>query len=162
MADIEVKVEGIPPWKDAIRAQLAELNAASRRVTEQAAMLIERETKKVLMLTSHPRNTPTPSPPGSPPSMISGFLARTWDLQGPVPVGPFAWRATTGPSAVYARIQELGGYVHKGARTRNPTGPLQLDQYIRIPARPYFAPTIEAVTPQVHRAYERAWRQVLS
>lgn len=162
VADIEARVEGIPPWKNAMRSKLAELNATTRLTTEQGALLIERETKKTLMLTSHKRNTPTPSPPGSPPSMISGFLARTWDMRGPVPDGPFSWTASTGPSAVYARIQELGGYVHWGARSNSPFGPQQLGQYIHIPARPYFEPTVVATMPRIYRAYERAWRKVLS
>lgn len=159
--DIRAEVVGVPGWRAVLRIRLAQLDQATRRATEQGALLVERDTKRTLMLQSHPKGTPTPSAPGEPPAMVTGFLARSMEHRGPKPTGPFRWHAEAGPTAVYSRIQELGGYVHQGARSYNVTGPIGRSEYTHLPARPYLAPTQAAATPKIRNGYIREWARVI-
>ena len=84
----------------------------------------------MLSLTSHPSDTATPSPPGSPPSRVSGALEGTARAHEPFPVGAAAWEAHTAATTPYARIHEFGGMTGRGHRTR-------------LPARPYVRPSFE-------------------
>ena len=82
--------------------------------------------REMVSLTAHAPYTRTPSPPGGPPSLISGALMESmWagDLEpGP---GAYSWTAHAGPGASaasyngpYGRFLEFGG-THEA---HNPTG----------------------------------------
>jgi hypothetical protein len=93
------------------------------------ALAGERGIKAELSRSSHSRGTKTPSPPGSPPSLISGTLRRSVITQPPVGGGGL-WSASGGPTAVQSRIQELGGRAGRGHRTV-------------LPPRPYVRPAVD-------------------
>jgi phage gpG-like protein len=113
----------------AARAKLEEWIAKAPAAAQAAAVAMAavamRETQAQLGTSSHPKGTPTPSAPGSPPSLISGQLRRSVIMQ---PVAPGHVRV--GATAVYARIQELGGDSGPGHMTH-------------LPARPYLAPALK-------------------
>lgn len=88
--------------------------------------VVEREVRAQLGKSSHAPGTPTPSPPGSPPAMISGRL-RDSVIAKEVDIGHVQVGATT----VYARIQQLGGLSGRGHATYTPP-------------RPYLEPALEA------------------
>jgi phage gpG-like protein len=62
---------------------------------------------------------------------VTGTLRRSITVKGPHPLGLGRWEAQIGPTAVYGRIQELGGVTGRGGATV-------------LPARPYVAPTLPA------------------
>lgn len=90
-----------------------------------------------LMEHEHPPGTRTPSPPGGFPGNITGRLGDSLTTRGisfnasiqtlTKLAGNSSWSVTFGPTAVYARIQELGGWTGK-------------DHKSHLPARPYFRP----------------------
>lgn len=100
-------------------ATFASLEAALQRVAVAAdrgskaacnAMTTQftRDVRDVLKRQHHPFATRTPSPPGAPPAMISGALADSVIPTRAAGGGGY-YRAMTGPTVRYARIQELGG-----------------------------------------------------
>ncbi|MFJ8798538.1 hypothetical protein [Streptomyces sp. NPDC102487] len=127
----------------------ADLQRATRVATAHAAHLAEAAIKQLLTTSSHPKGTPTPSAPGEPPSLVSGTLRRSIKVVGPVPAGYGRWLAEVGPTAVYGRIQELGGTAGHGSE---------------LPARPYVMPAYERLVAggAIARTYHVAWRAALS
>lgn len=143
------QVTGIPEWKAGLRRLLADLDDVTRRTTGDGALLIEREAKKLLRLRSHPFGTKTPSPKGSPPAMIFGFLMRSVETRPPAATGRYRWTSQVGPTAGYGRIQELGGWAGRGHRTY-------------IPYRPYMLPATVHARGDVRDLYQRRWAEVLA
>jgi hypothetical protein len=100
---------GLSEFKAGLDKAVAEAYKAGQRGANAAAALVDATTKAKLAESSHKRGTPTPSRPGEPPSLVSGQLRRSVTIVPAVPQGPTAWVAKVGPTAVYARVQELGG-----------------------------------------------------
>src|SRR5262249_46431466 len=117
-----VVLTGIKQLQGALAAIQARQVAATGRATAKALHTIERAAKQKLTPSSHRRGEPTPSAPGDPPSLVSGALRRSVQVDGPEPTGPTGWEGQVGPTIVYGRIQELGGVAGRGAV---------------LPARPY-------------------------
>jgi len=110
----------------------------------QAGLVLEREAK--LMLTKsgrHPKGTPTPSAPGSPPAIVTGSLRASVKTTEPQREGMGNYSVMVGPTVIYARVQELGG------------GPRNL------PARPYMQPAAEQSLGAVREAYINALRRYI-
>jgi hypothetical protein len=143
-----VKVEGVDAWAKSSQAMLARLDVATAKATDAATHWVERVTKLELVRLGHPRGTPTPSPPGTPPARIDGHLARSVNTTPARRVGAYRWEGKVGPTAAYGRIQELGGQAG-----RNHTATL--------PPRPYLKPTTLAERPAIRREYVEHWRDAL-
>lgn len=146
-----IRVEGLAQLNAAFESLAVSLNQATRTATAQASHLLEREIKQTLSTSSHPRGTPTPSSPGEPPSLVTGTLRRSITVNGPHPLGLGRWEAQVGPTAVYGRIQELGGVTGRGHATT-------------LPARPYVQPAFErlAASGALARVYHTAWRAAIA
>ncbi|MGW5123313.1 hypothetical protein ACWEQ7_04460 [Streptomyces sp. NPDC004069] len=142
---------GLTELFGAMERMAASLNVATRTATVQASHLLEREIKQQLSTSSHAKGTPTPSSPGDPPSLITGTLRRSISVKGPHPLGMGRWEAEIGPTAVYGRIQELGGVTGRGGATV-------------LPARPYVKPAFEklAASGALSRLYHSAWRTAIA
>lgn len=125
-----MSVTGITELKRALEAMAARIEAATPFAVLAATALVEGKARENLARTSHARGTPTPSAPGQPPSRITGRLRSSFEVLGPTPAGSGAWRSVLGPTAVYARIQELGGQAGRG-------------RSVTLPARPYLRPAFE-------------------
>jgi hypothetical protein len=125
----------------AIDAKVAAMHAATRAATAKALHVIERSAKQKLTTSTHELGTPTPSAPGEPPSLVTGNLRRSITVTGPDPAGPGMWKGSVGPTAIYGRIQELGGI------TRGRT----------LPARPYMEPALHDVLDEIERIFAEAW-----
>src|SRR6184192_2354815 len=98
---------------------------------------------------THPAGTPTTSPKGQPPARVTGSLARSIrqePVSGGKPVGPFRYETTVGPTIVYGRIQELGGWSGKGHNTY-------------LPPRPYIVPATIRLRGQIGEAAVKAFRK---
>lgn len=96
-------------------------------LTPQAVEEVRDQTRRdiirLLRMRWHPRNTPTPSPPGEPPARISSDLLRSLR---PFPVERtdlYTWHASIKSFNDYSRIQELGGMSGRGHRTYLPPRP---------------------------------------
>ncbi len=146
-----VQVTGVAQLNMAMERLALSLNRATAKATGHAAHLLEREIKKELSTSSHSRGTPTPSSPGEPPSLVTGTLRRSISVKGPHPLGVGRWEAQIGPTAVYGRIQELGGVTGRRSAAT-------------LPARPYVTPAFRrlAATGALARVYHSAWRAAIS
>lgn len=110
--------------------------AASIAIVRRSEMVLESEIKKSFSQ-SHKKGTPTPSSPGEPPAVVTGTLRRSVKSTSPIPLSEGGASGKVYPSAVYARIQELGG----GA----------------LPARPYVAPAHARAKPEFRRIASEEW-----
>ena len=139
---------------DGMRAMLTALESMGLRVEVgtpgalgQAGHHVEGLVKMELSRSSHPPGTPTPSAPGSPPSLISGALRRSIQVEGPQQTGRGSWSVRIAPRIVYGPIQERGGQAGNGAR---------------LPARPYMYPGLIAALPGIEALMARAWADALN
>lgn len=130
-----------------MRQKVEAVDAATRDATGRGAHIIEGKIKMQLSMTSHQRGTPTPSQPGSPPSLVSGNLRRSITVEGPTGSGGH-YEARIGPSIVYGRIQELGGDAGVNGSAH-------------LPPRPYVAPGAAEAEPEVQAEFEQSWREAL-
>lgn len=144
-------VTGIEELKAALTAMAARVEAATPLAVEQATALLEGKARSNLSRYSHQRGTPTPSPPGEPPALITGRLRSSFEVLGPTPAGSAAWMMLLGPTMPYARIQELGGVTGRGHATT-------------LPARPYFRPAIEELAhdPEFLGVFTRTWARAIT
>jgi phage gpG-like protein len=153
-----IVVSGVRELNAALEGVVAKQRAATRQATAKALHLIEKEAKAQLSKTSSSgdqgrdgkgrftKRGSTSSPPGDPPFLITGNLRRSVRVTGPDPVGSTGWRGQTGPTAVYGRIQELGGVTGRGT----------------LPARPYMQPAWDKVSPLIAPIYRAAWLSALA
>lgn len=140
-----IVLRGVDIFKGAVDTKVAQMRAATRAATAKALHLIERRAKQKLGLRSHQRGTPTPSGPGEPPALITGNLRRSIAVTGPAPITANAWRGKVGPTAVYGRVQELGGPTGRGV----------------LPARPYLHPSYEELREEIHALFRAAWTKAI-
>jgi hypothetical protein len=145
---VSYQVDGTREWGAKLEELVLRLADATYTATRDGLHTIEAAEKTLLSLFSHPPGTPTPSPPGSPVGLITGHLRRGVNVDGPWQLSLFEVEGSVGPTAVYARIQELGGFTGKGHTTY-------------LPPRPYHQPTIDAVLPQVYQGYADAWARAI-
>ncbi|MBD0743606.1 hypothetical protein BG418_18710 [Streptomyces sp. CBMA152] len=126
------------------------VEAATPRALDQGMALFEGRARSNLSRYSHQRGTPTPSPPGQPPALISGRLRSSFQSTAPVQAGAGMWSAVVGPTTVYARIQEEGGMAGRGHRSR-------------IPKRPYLRPAADDLLRDTAliAVFERSWGTAL-
>ena len=146
-----LNVSGIDDLAQALRAMAARVNAATPMAVMAATATVEAQARTELSRLSHPPGTPTPSPPGSPPAMITGRLRDSFDILGPTQAGSSTWRAVLGPTAVYARVQERGGAAGRGGASI-------------LPARPYLRPAAETAirSGAVQREFTTAWGRAIT
>lgn len=133
-------ISGLGAWMSAVDGMAVKVFTTAEASTAEAARLVQQTAKDNLALTSHERGTPTPSVPGSPPSMISGDLRDSVKVVGPESISGFRWRAQVGPTMPYGRIQELGG--HAG--------------HANLPARPYMAPSLDQSLDEIREIFVQA------
>lgn len=134
-----------------------------RVVTRQEMVDLRKDVEVVMDMKleehAHPPGTRTSSLPGEPPGTITGRLASSLSFKGVSTsslirelgssMSNSSWGFTVGPTAVYARIQELGGWTGEGHKTY-------------LPARPYFKPTISDVVAVFKFSITRVWRNTWS
>jgi phage gpG-like protein len=138
--------EGVDAFKGAIDGLVRLADEGGRKGVTAAALKVASKTKTKLTTSTHKKGTPTPSRAGDPPSLVTGTLRRSVKTTPAVPLGAGAWQASVGPTAVYSRIQELGGECGRGHLTR-------------LPARPYLAPTLKEMidSGELWSAFREGW-----
>jgi hypothetical protein len=145
--DVTVSVDGVDEWAAAIDGLQQRLHSATRKATKDGIRLLQQRTHGRLSRYYHPPNTPTPAPPGGPPAWISGHLRGSLSPTGPVPTGS-GYEGQLGPTAVYSRIQELGGRTGR-------------NHAVTLPPRPYLAPTVRDSRNDLRRLYVEAWSRAM-
>jgi hypothetical protein len=131
-------------------AAITRLEAAANPGAEMAANnmagVFKPAVQAVLTARSHAFSTQTPSPPGTPPAMISGALAGSMLNEAAVEIAPVTWMAKSGPTVRWSRIQELGGEMTgHPMRWMQPPGVWHHSYHHSLPPRPYLKPTLEAM-----------------
>lgn len=134
-------LRGVDRFIAAVDEKTMQMRRATAAATAKALHLIERRAKQKLGEKSHRRGTPTPSQPGEPPALITGNLRRSITVTGPEPLTANTWRGQVGPTAVYGRVQELGGPTGRGV----------------LPARPYLEPSYEELKDEIKAIFREAW-----
>ncbi|MEV7034639.1 hypothetical protein AB0N99_30960 [Streptomyces sp. NPDC093272] len=149
MPDITVNAQGVDQLAAALDTMMLRVRTATRSGAKEATRIVQRRAFVELSRYSHPPGTPTPSPPGQPPARITGHLRGGLSPTGPYPTGS-GFGAKLGPTAVYARIQELGGQAGR-------------NHSVTLPPRPYMRPTRAGVIADgsLRRAFVGAWRRTL-
>jgi hypothetical protein len=139
-------LDGMDAMLSALEGMVGKVYAGTPDALAQAGHLVEGLVKQELSRTAHARGTPTPSAPGSPPSLISGALRRSVQVDGPQPNGGASWTVSIGSGLVYAAIQERGGVAG----------------HARLPARPYMYPGLMAALPGIESVMFQAWADALN
>lgn len=141
---------GVAEFRRALDEMVARASAAALTAVTTGGHLVEAETKAALGRSSHARGTKTPSAPGQPPSLVSGTLRRSIRVTTPEAKGLTGWTVSVGPSAIYGRIQELGGDAGWADASY-------------LPPRPYLEPSLQKVIQDGSLAacYTAAWRSAL-
>jgi hypothetical protein len=147
--ELRLEITGVAEFVAALRglgeAQKAVTGIAVDKVLDRAV----RQEKTQLSLGYHRPGTRTGSVPPAPPWRISGDLRASVRKQPAVCQGGGAvWLGKMGPTAVYARIQELGGRTGYQHRTV-------------LPARPHLKPAWHIVHPQMRDMFAREWSAVI-
>lgn len=142
MATIHVEVDdnGFARRADYLMARLDDLG---RDIVGDGLTIVHRAVAVELTRKTHPPGTPTPSVAPEPPALVTGNLRRSAQDRAPQRFGRGLWEAALRMTAVYARIQELGGWAGRNHSSH-------------LPARPYLKPAVKVAAPQVRaRAVER-------
>lgn len=148
--DFTADVTGLPAWGLALMRKFMAVERATNVAMRQSLRTTERSYKKILRTYTHPEGTPTTSPPGQPPALVTGTLMRSVKQRGPYPgKRPHQIVGTVGPTAVYARIQDMGGRAGRKYRSR-------------LPARPYANPATDRIRPDVRRTFRVRWTEALA
>jgi hypothetical protein len=145
--DIIVSAGGADEFAAALDGLQQRMHSATRAATRDGLMMLQRRAHGRLSRYYHPPGTPTPSPPGQPPARISGHLRGSLTPTGPLPTGS-GFSGQLGPTAVYARIQELGGRTGR-------------NHSVTLPPRPYLAPAVRDARRDLRRLYVEAWERAL-
>lgn len=142
---MQVYFQGVREWDAALDAIVVQKFQACRTGADRAALLLASRTKATLARTTHRPGTRTPSRPGNPPSLVTGTLRRSVKTVAAKPISESAWMSQVGPTAVYARVQELGGST--GITT--------------LPARPYLGPTLAQIVDDgtLWAAFRSGWER---
>ena len=129
------QVFGVHELQAALDDMVTRAQVAAKTIVRRSEVVVEAEAKKQFT-GAHKRGTPTTSAPGSPPDVVTGTLRRSITTT-PVKVSGIVATGSVYPSAVYARIQELGGG--------------------NLPARPYMSPAYDASKDAIARIAHEEW-----
>jgi hypothetical protein len=140
---IKATWKGVEHVTAAFASMAARTGATTGATVTKVLHQVERQERTQLSLGWHPFGTKTGSVPPSPPWRISGHLSRSVRVEPAVSSG-FVWTGRVGPTAVYARIQELGGRIGAGHRTV-------------LPSRPHLRPAWAIVRPTLRHTFTDVW-----
>jgi hypothetical protein len=136
---------------DRLRAIAAEVESAAPKASVQAlSRAAETMVKLTLSTGAHALGTPTPSPPGAPPALVSGNLRRGCQRTPALPSGPASWsqvltNIAQNKGCFYGAVHEYGPvtiHVKNFAQLGNPAVGF-FGKSVIIPRRPWMKPSVE-------------------
>lgn len=155
--DAFIQPDSYAEFDSALEGMVRRLEAVTGDAAVAAGTYINRIARAKVLAKQHGSLTWSPAPPGTPPASVSGRLAASFQV---VRTGPFS--AMAGPTARWARIQELGGgmtgHMHfakiSGGRLR-----WYSYRHIELKARPYYRPSVlEAIgSGLIEKTFESYW-----
>jgi len=154
-------LRGVDRFVSAVDLKVRQMQLATKLATSEALHLLERRIKLKLRTYTHQRGTPTPSGSGDPPALVSGNLRRGVQVGppgGPENIGANRWRGWVGPTAVYGRIQELGGEIHTPSSSSMVMSGTP-GSGIWLPARPYVRPALTESMGEIQAIFRRRWTE---
>lgn len=141
-------------WRAALDHKFEQVDKATWRAVREGLHIVERSTKKILRTHTHPVGTPTTSPPGEPPALVTGTLMRSVKSTRPRRgKAAYSVEGDVGPTVEYARIQELGGDIERAFGVPG--------LRVSLPARPYAKPATDRVRRDVRRLFVTRWTDAL-
>jgi hypothetical protein len=148
MARRRAHTTGVKAWVRESERVTEKLMRATEHAVNDGLHIIERAEKRELSRRSHPLGTSTNSPPGNPPSLITGHMRRSWRTHAASRTARYKVAGWGGNTTVQARIQELGGRTGAGHRTY-------------LPPRPYLGPAVRAKRDEVFEGFRRRYTEVI-
>ena len=163
-------VFGIKELQATLDKVILEAQTTAKTIVKRAEVVVVAETQKQFT-GAHKKGTPTTAAPGSPPDVVTGMLRRSVKMT-PVIVSGIVASGSVYPSAVYARIQELGGdstapnwgskKAKKATKKRAAVEAVSTGRHpIHIPARPFLEPAHEAARPKIQDIATEEWARIL-
>jgi HK97 gp10 family phage protein len=143
----DASVHGIAEVIAALEAAALRATVAATTIVTRGQAIVEAEAKKS-MTGAHPRGAPSTSAPGAPPDVVTGTLRRSIMSSTPESLAGGGAVGRIYPTAVYARIQELGGTTGRNGATT-------------LPARPYMQPAHEASKPRLEQIAIEEWGRLI-
>lgn len=120
---------------------LSELEKRTYQRLERASIFLENQ---IIMKLGRAQ---PPGPPGGPPHMLSGELARSITHQMMDATTSRVGVEAISPANIYALIHELGGDIFprkaKALRFKTADGQWHTVKHVRMPMRPYLRPTLD-------------------
>ena len=132
-------ISGIAEVIAALEAAGKAAQAANFKIVTRGQVIVEAAAKKSFT-GQHKKGAPTTSTPGSPPDVVTGTLRRSIMSEAPQAVGGDGAIGRVYPTAVYSRIQELGG---RG-----------------LPARPYMQPAYDGSLTRLAEIATQEWARI--
>lgn len=151
-------------WIEQMQAIAEEMALRTGKLVDRGQSLVRVAAQDRLSRNSHERGTPTPAPPGGPPAMISGSLARSVKAKPVRQVGPGRFVGLVGPTIVYGPIQERGGTIvahGQFLRWYDAEGRAFFKHSVTLPARPYMWYAAEDVRDEFRETCIRSWNRGL-
>src|ERR1017187_275061 len=157
MAGIHVEIEGVSEAISALEKLKAKVTLATREATAKSGSVLQATAVAEF---NH----------GDAPHTRTGNLQRsirTWPV---VQEGPARYRVQVNPTAIYSRIQELGGTITPkekdflswiGVRADGTVGRIY-KRSVTLRPRPYLRPATESMGPKMEIVYGTAWRSAWS
>lgn len=141
-------------YGDAIDALIGRIVKATADISLEGGLLVEGLAKS---------NAP----------IDTGTLMRSIDTTGPSPTGVASFATFVGPTVIYGRLRELGGFIPGGA-VPEPKPPGRRDwlhwvnetgdhfaKLVHQDGRPYLKPAVDTAKPQYLRLAAKRWADVI-
>ena len=142
---VTIEIRNLDAFRNAVKALGEAMRTATGKAVNECLRVAALQERTLLDLGRHPLGTRTGSPPGSPPWLVTGHLHDSVKVRRARETAPGVWYGEMGPSAIYGRIQELGGNTGRGHRTH-------------LPPRPHLYPAWRLVRPTMRDTFIKAWR----
>ena len=139
-----IETSGVEETKAAFARMVEGAAVAAPKTIDLVLTKYARQVRVQLSMGQHARGTKTGSVAPAPPWRITGHLSQSVKTSRARKITAYSWSGEAGPTAIYSRIQELGGSTGWQHRTR-------------LPARPYAAPAWRIVKSSVTPSFKRAW-----
>ena len=135
-------ISGVKEFNASIKALENRMRMAGRDIVIEGGQVIVKNSRRMFTEPGNGRKGKHVGPPGGPPNIRSGNLARSIQSSKAEEIGRGRWTNRTGPTAIYGRRIERGF-------------PEGKHNY------PYLQPGFEKSMPEIKIIAERVWAGVL-